>query len=87
MSTYLEDPKEGGIPSFFNIMENFRRRFYAILLFEKPRENGFNHQVDEWLRGQVVPQQVNMAPKFHPGLAILWNKEDHSVDDIRYIRV
>ena len=83
MPTLLEDPTSEDIPLNSNLLKDFRKRCYEILLFEKPKKNGAHHKVDEWCNGIIMTQQVGMAPELHPGLAILWNKEDHSVDEIR----
>ena len=72
------------ITSNAKLTADVRRRGYEILLFEKPKENEDDpHIVIERWADTVVEQQVGKAPPFHPGLASLWNKDNHAVKDIR----
>jgi hypothetical protein len=84
LPTLLEDPTSLQMPTNAQLMAPFRKRCYTILLHEKPTENDANHRVDEWCMHKIVPQQVDIALENHPGLAVLWNIEEHSANDIRY---
>ena len=88
--THLEDPRVSDIPSNAKLLEKFRERYYSILFCEKPRQNGVDVQVSEFCMSgkgsldEPVTKKIEEAPKYHPGLETLWNKDDRSVDPIRY---
>ena len=88
-STLLEDSRNSDIPSCSKLFEKFRQRSYGVLLHEKPRHSQDEIFVPEWCMtgpgslDKVVMQRVENPPDCHPGLEILWAKEDRSADNVR----
>uniref|UniRef100_A0A069DZC1 Putative constitutive coactivator of peroxisome proliferator-activated receptor gamma n=1 Tax=Panstrongylus megistus TaxID=65343 RepID=A0A069DZC1_9HEMI len=90
-STGLEDFRINDLPPAQLVLRKLRQHIYGILLNEKPLANNqIYHEVKELVMTgptslesdvivNAIPPQVE-----HPGLKILWNEKDRSIDNIRW---
>ncbi len=59
------------------LFEKFRQRYYSVLFFEKPCQNGQDVEVVEYCMSckgsldEPVVQRIKNFPKAHPGLEAL----------------
>ncbi|XP_073988205.1 constitutive coactivator of peroxisome proliferator-activated receptor gamma-like [Rhodnius prolixus] len=93
-STGLEDFRVNDLPPAQLILRKLRQHIYGILLHEKPLAvNQIFHEVKELVMSgptsldsdvnvNAIPVQVE-----HPGLKVLWNEKDRSIDNIRWTLV